>query len=175
MHIVLGSTNPVKLTAVKNVLSLVFEDAQFASISVPSGVQEQPIGDSETRLGAYNRAKAASAHADIGVGLEGGVIETEFGMMTCAWCVLMAQDGTIGVGGGSHMMLPESVAAAVRSGTELGLAMDAFVGQENTKHKAGAIGILTDGLLNRQQAYEAIIKLACAPFRSLTLYTRGFA
>jgi inosine/xanthosine triphosphatase len=172
MQIALGSTNPVKQAAVKNVLSLVFEDAQISSFEVPSGVQEQPIGDAETRQGAYNRAKAVLdlTDAEIGVGLEGGVIETEFGLMTCAWCVILRQDGTVGIGGGSHMMLPDSVASAIRSGIELGLAMDRLVGEKNTKHKEGAIGILTTGLLNRRQAYENIIRLAAAPFRSPNFY-----
>lgn len=68
------------------------------------------------------------------------------------------------------MMLPDSVASAIRSGIELGLAMDLLVGEENTKHKEGAIGILTTGLLNRRQAYENIIRLAAAPFRSPNFY-----
>ncbi len=172
MYLAIGSTNPVKLAAAQNVLTLVFPEAHFWGVSVPSGVQAQPVGDAETRQGAYHRAKAAleTPQASIGVGLEGGVIETDFGLMTCAWCVILHEDGSCGIGGGSHLMLPDSVAAAVRSGTELGLAMDQLVGRENTKHQEGAIGILTDGLLSRQLAYEHIIRLAAAPFRSPNLY-----
>ncbi|HLA44785.1 MAG TPA: inosine/xanthosine triphosphatase [Aggregatilineales bacterium] len=174
MHIVIGSTNPVKRAAVEKTLSLVFPAASYSTVSVPSGVSDQPRDDHETRQGAENRARAVlqleHLQADAGVGLEGGVIDTELGMMTTAWCVLVMRDGRVGVGGGIHLMLPEAVARAVRSGVELGTAMDALVGEHNTKQKYGAIGILTDGLLDRQQAYEVIVQLAVAPFRRPDFY-----
>jgi non-canonical (house-cleaning) NTP pyrophosphatase len=43
--------------------------------------------------------------------------------------------------------------------------MDRLVRQHNTKHKNGAIGILTNNLETRQSAYETIIRLALAPFQ----------
>jgi inosine/xanthosine triphosphatase len=171
----IGSTNPVKRAAVENVLQVVFPDSHFITLDVPSGVSDQPWGDDETRAGAYNRAQAvlAQTEADFGVGLEAGVIETSFGLMTCAWCVIVKRDGTVGIGGGSNILLPPTVAADVRSGMELGLAMDRLVGDHNTKQKEGAIGILTDGLLNRQKAYEMIVLLATAPFRKPDYYHSG--
>lgn len=173
--IAIGSTNPVKRAAVETVLKVVFRDAQFMTLDVPSGVSDQPFGDEETRTGAANRAQAvlARTEANFGVGLEAGVIETSFGMMTCAWCVIAKRDGTVGIGGGSNILLPPTVAADVRSGLELGLAMDRLVGDHNTKQKEGAIGILTDGLLNRQKAYEMIVLLATAPFRQPNYYHTG--
>ena len=172
MKIVVGSKNPVKCAAAESVLRPIFPGVQFASVESLSGVSDQPWGDDETRQGAYNRAGhiLAQTDAEIAVGLEGGVIDTPFGLMTTAWCVVMARDGRTGVGGGSHILLPESVARDVRAGMELGSAMDALVGGHNTKQKNGAIGILTDGLLSRQQAYEVIIQLAVAPFRRPDLY-----
>lgn len=166
MHIAIGSTNPVKSSAVQHVLLEVFPGATFESLAVESGVQIQPWGDTETRLGAFNRAKNALqlTKADFAVGLEGGVQETEFGLMTCAWCVIVDQSGTVGVGGSSCVLLPEPVAEAVRSGLELGAAMDQFTGQHATKHGLGAIGLLTNGLSSRQTAYESLIKLALSPF-----------
>lgn len=166
MHIVIGSTNPIKFAASQAVLRRVFPHAHFSSQNAPSGVSAQPWGEEETRQGALNRAEAILAHtnADLGIGLEGGVIETPFGMMTTAWCAILAQTGKMGLGGGIHLLLPESVAQALRQGAELGTAMDALSGQTNTKQKQGAIGILTNGLLDRQHAYEIIIQLAVAPF-----------
>jgi non-canonical (house-cleaning) NTP pyrophosphatase len=52
----------------------------------------------------------------------------------------------------------------VRDGTELGHAMDALVAQHNTKHGAGAVGILTRGLVDRQRAYEILVTYALAPW-----------
>ncbi|MFP4321632.1 MAG: DUF84 family protein [Anaerolineales bacterium] len=172
MIIITGSTNPIKAAASQNVLVDVFPQAEFRILDVPSDVRAQPWGDSETRQGAYNRAQAvlANSPADIGVGLEGGVVETEWGLMTTAWCVVAHRRGIIGTGGGVKIMLPEPVAQSLRTGAELGAAMDALTGLTNTKQHVGAIGILTDGLLDRQRAYEVIVRLAVAPFRQPDLY-----
>ena len=172
MKIIVGSNNPVKRAAAESVLGPIFPGARFSSVESASGVSDQPWGDDETRQGAYNRAGHVLAHTDaaIAVGLEGGVIDTPFGLMTTAWCVVMGRDGQMGVGGGSHILLPKSVARDVRAGMELGSAMDALVGEHNTKQKNGAIGILTGDLLSRQQAYEVIIQLAVAPFRRPDFY-----
>ncbi len=165
-RIAIGSTNPVKCNASQRVLSALYPNADFVPISVESNVRDMPIGDEETRRGAFNRATAAmhATQAEIGIGLEGGVQETEFGMMTCAWCAIVDLEGRIGIGGSSCIRLPDTVAELIRSGLELGAAMDQLTGQHNTKQAEGAIGILTNGLSSRQEAYEALIRMALAPF-----------
>ena len=165
MQIIVGSTNPVKIQAVQVALHEVYAEAKVSGVAVPSGVADQPWNDAETRQGAYNRAQAVldQTSADVAVGLEGGVLESEFGLMTSAWCVILDRAGHVGVGGNSCTLLPPSVADHLQRGVELGIAMDRFSGQTNTKHKDGAIGILTDGLVSRQTAYEIIIKMALAP------------
>jgi inosine/xanthosine triphosphatase len=129
-------------------------------------VSEQPWGDAETRQGALNRAQAAliASHADLGVGLEGGIVETEMGLMTCAWCIILDICGRVGVGGGVHILVPPAVADLLRTGGELGPAMDRLTGQHNTKQGQGAVGILTRGLIDRQSAYEQLVTMALAPF-----------
>lgn len=173
MRIVIGSTNPVKCNAARSVLGRVFRAAIFDYVEVPSGVSAQPWGDAETRRGAYNRACAALrvGSADLGVGLEGGVQETEFGLMTSAWCALVSADGRVGIGGNSCVLLPDTVAHAVRHGMELGPAIDALVQRSNTRQHNGAIGILTNDLETRQSAYETIIRLALAPFQNPEWYS----
>jgi inosine/xanthosine triphosphatase len=172
MRITIGSTNPVKCSATRAVLTPLFPGAEFACIDVPSGVSAQPWGDVETRTGALNRARAAleQTGADLAIGLEGGVQDSEFGLFTAAWCVLIDRQGRIGVGGNSCALLPPAVAEQVRQGIELGAAMDYFVHQHNTKHQNGAIGILTNNLETRQSAYETIIRLALAPFQNPAWY-----
>lgn len=61
------------------------------------------------------------------------------------------------------MPLPARVAALVRSGVELGHAMDIVTSSSGTKHGAGAVGILTNGIIDRQRAYEMILTYAFAP------------
>ncbi|HEY4658669.1 MAG TPA: DUF84 family protein, partial [Gemmatimonadaceae bacterium] len=65
--------------------------------------------------------------------------------------------------GSLAMPLPSRVARMIRDGAELGDAMDALVAGHNTKQGAGAVGILTGGLVDRQRAYEMLVTYALAP------------
>lgn len=166
-RVAVGSANPVKGAAVRAVVTRVAPAVAIETISVPSGVPDQPFGDDETIQGALERARASRAKldADFGVGLEGGVVEMPDGSMrTCAWAAVVSRSGRHGVGGSLAMPLPDSVAELIRGGMELGHAMDELTRQKNTKHGAGAVGILTDGLVDRQGAYEVLVAYALAPF-----------
>ena len=108
-QVAVGSGNPVKLAAVRAVLGSLVDVAAIAPVVVASGVPDQPVGDDETIRGARTRAHAAreAADADLGVGLEGGIVDGPEGMRTCAWCVVVHRDGREGVGGSLAMPLPE--------------------------------------------------------------------
>jgi inosine/xanthosine triphosphatase len=166
--IVVGSTNPVKAAAVRAVIERVWRSCLVRAEAAASGVPAQPFGDDETQRGARTRAHAALAanpDADLAIGLEGGVVVAANGSMrTCAWAVAVGRDGTEGVGGSLAMPLPESVAARLRAGEELGHAMDAVANTVGTKHGRGAVGILTAGLIDRQRAYEPLVTYALAPW-----------
>lgn len=171
--IVVGSTNPVKIGAVRAVLGPLAPRATIDGVAVHSTVPDQPVGDEETIRGAVARARAALAArgADLGVGIEGGVVyEPDGGMRTCAWAAIVDAKGTSGVGGSLAMALPARVAEMIRSGAELGHAMDALIGAHDTKRGAGAVGILTAGLVDRQRAYEVLVSYALARFVSPDLY-----
>lgn len=171
-RVAVGSTNPVKLGAVRAVLQQRAPAIRVDGVAVASGVPDQPRGDAQTIEGATNRAHAARAEldADLGVGIEGGVVETPAGMRTCAWAVVTTRDGAAHVGGSLSMPLPDTVATLIREGVELGHAIDRLVGTENIKHGAGAVGVLTHGLVSRQQAYEVIIAYALAPVLGAEIY-----
>ena len=170
-RIAVGSKNPVKVAAARAVLTRLAPEITVESVAVPSGVPDQPFGDEETIRGAIERARAAREQlgADFGIGLEGGVVEMADGTMrTCAWAAVVSRNGRHGVGGSLAMPLPDCVATMIRGGTELGHAMDKLTGQPKTKHGAGAVGILTAGLVDRQAAYEVLVAYACAPFLTLS-------
>jgi inosine/xanthosine triphosphatase len=165
-RVTVGSTNPVKIGAARTVLARLHADAHVSGLAVPSGVPDQPWGDEETIRGALARARAARAatDADVGIGIEGGVVAgTDGSVRTCAWAAAVTRDGREGVGGSLAMALPPRVAELVRGGMELGHAMDAVTGSENVKQGVGAVGILTHGLVTRQQAYEVLVAYALAP------------
>lgn len=172
-RIAVGSTNPVKVGAVRAVLGPLAPTATIDGVVVASTVRDQPFGDEETIRGAVARAIAArdAAGADIGVGIEGGVVEQPDGSMrTCAWAAIVDSNGRSGVGGSLSMQLPNRVAALIRGGLELGHAMDQLVGERGTKHGRGAVGILTAGLVDRQGAYEVLLRYALGPFVTTELY-----
>jgi inosine/xanthosine triphosphatase len=160
--VAVGSSNRVKVAAVSDVLARAGWQCEVIGAEVRSGVPDQPMGDEETIRGARNRATAvrALADADLGVGIEGGCIETRDGMSTCAWVVVIDRDGNASVGGSLHMPLPPRVAELVRDGMELGHAIDRISGELDTKQGAGAVGFLTAGLVDRQRAYEPLVAYA---------------
>ncbi|MBX3173827.1 MAG: inosine/xanthosine triphosphatase [Gemmatimonadaceae bacterium] len=173
-RVAVGSANPVKVAATQAVLAWAAPGASAEARPVPSGVPDQPFGDEQTIAGARERARRAreAADADLGVGLEGGVVDGRGGMRTCAWCVVVHRDGREGVGGSLAMPLPDAVARMIREGEELGHAMDRLVAERGTKHGKGAVGILTAGRIDRQAAYEVLVTYALAPFVTPALYAR---
>jgi inosine/xanthosine triphosphatase len=183
-HVAVGSTNPVKIAAARAVLGRVAPAAAVAGVSVPSGVPDQPWGDAQTIAGAVARARLALGHAlahagvpadaVLGVGIEGGVVDDgDGGLRTCAWAAIVDFQGRVGVGGSLAMPLPPGVAALVRGGMELGHAMDEVSRATATKRGPGAVGILTGGLMDRQQAYEPLVVYAMARFVSDPMWNDG--
>jgi len=165
--VAVGSTNRVKIGAVRAVLERAGCRAHVEGLQVPSDVPEQPWGDEETARGARTRAERALAAlgADLALGIEGGVVEEADGThRTCAWAVAVGRDGRSAKGGSLAMPLPPAVAAALREGLELGHAMDRITGARGTKYGSGASGILTAGLIDRQRAYETLVTYALAPW-----------
>lgn len=165
--VAVGSTNGVKIDAVRAVLARAGLDARVESVAVASDVPAQPRGDEETIHGARTRAERARAAsgADLGIGLEGGVVELPDGSLrTCAWAVVVDRTGRTGTGGSLAMPLPPAIAAMIAEGLELGDAMDRLTGGKDTKYGAGASGVFTAGLVNRQAAYESLVTYALAPW-----------
>jgi inosine/xanthosine triphosphatase len=169
MHlVVVGSSNPVKIAAVRAVIERLWPTCSVRGFPVESGVSAQPLGDEETQRGAQSRARRAladCADADLAVGLEGGVVISANGAMrTCAWAATVDRRGNEGLGGSLAVPLPEVVAARIRAGEELGHAMDTVSQSIGTKFGRGAVGILTAGLIDRQRAYEPLVTYALAPW-----------
>lgn len=159
MKIIIGSKNPAKNQAVKNA----FYDGsfEFISMDIPSGVNEQPFSDEETIKGAINRAVQALTQGagDIGIGLEGGVQETSHGLLLCNWGALASKDFAPIIAGGARILLPEEIAQRLRAGEELGPVMDDYAKIKNVRKHEGAIGIFTNGVINRIEMFTHIMNL----------------
>lgn len=166
MKIAVGSTNPVKVAAVRTMAQQVWPEADVVAVSVPSGVSAMPMSDEEALTGARNRARAArqAASADLGVGLEGGVHPEPFGLTLHGWVVVVDGNGREGIGGGARLPLPPAIAQRVLGGEELGDVMDDVLDDHNVKQKGGAVGALTAGLVLRQETFAVAFAYALSPF-----------
>ena len=173
-RLVVASGNPVKIHAAVTGFKRMFPNQHFSveSISVSSGVPDQPMTDDETLLGARNRvdnARKASPDADYWIGLEGGThTDTSGDMQSFAWIVVRsrARPETIGKARTSTFYQPDEVAKLVREGMELGHADDKVFGRENSKHAGGSAGLLTDDAVTRMTLYEQAVVLALVPFKN---------
>ncbi|ALI98707.1 inosine/xanthosine triphosphatase [Rufibacter tibetensis] len=175
--VVVASTNPVKVNAALSGLQAMFPHYEFKAepISVPSGVADQPMSDSETLTGALNRVNNAVAHhpdADFWIGIEGGVETLHHELAAFAWIVVRTQN-LIGKARSGMFFLPQAVADLVQQGLELGEADDRVFGHTNSKQKGGAIGILTNNVVDRKELYEQAVKLALVPFKNEALYLQN--
>jgi inosine/xanthosine triphosphatase len=174
LHIVVASTNPVKIRASLGGFRDAFPDGIFrvSGLDVPSGVGDQPRTDAETLRGAEARAAramAASPDADFWVGIEGGVADMDEHLAAYAWVVVRSRDRT-GKARTGAFFLPEAVARLVRDDIELGEADDRVFGCTDSKREGGAVGLLTGGAIDRAALYRHAVTLALIPFRNAELY-----
>ena len=175
--VIIASQNPVKLRAVKEGFTKMFKEETFSfeGISVPSGVQDQPMDDDTTLMGARNRANNAMAkeqNADYWVGIEGGIEKTgDREMQAFAWIVIRSRQ-YIGKGKTGTFFLPDEIISLIDKGKELGEADDIVFGQSNSKQKNGAVGILTGNVLERADLYSQGVVLALIPFKQSGYYSK---
>ena len=170
-RITVASKNPVKLNAARLAFARMFarQDYDVVGVPVPSGVADQPMSRAETMAGALARAKnarAARQESDFWVGIEGGIEDSPLGMTCFAWVVVLDRSGRIGRGQTAVFFLPEEVARLVRGGMELGHADDAVFKRDNSKQANGAIGLLTDDVIDRQAYYVHALIMALVPFKN---------
>ncbi|MGN1402646.1 MAG: DUF84 family protein [Bacillus sp. (in: firmicutes)] len=158
MRIGIGSRNPAKVSAVS---AVALPEDKVTAIDAPSGVSNQPFSDEETLQGAIQRATycVEEAQMDIGIGLEGGVVETPRGLFLCNWGALIIKDEEPIVAGGARIPLPEPVALQLLNGKELGPVMEEYTKKIDVRKKEGAIGVFTDEYLTRSDMFEHVTKM----------------
>ena len=174
MRVAVGSKNPVKRRAVAAVLRRLSPGFVCTAVAAASGVSSTPLSNEETIAGARRRAKAArrAARAGWGVGLEGGMAKIAGRWFTCVWCVIW--DGRREtVGGCVHFELPKRVIRGILVGKkEMGACLDELTGLRLTKRKMGAEGILTAGMVKREESFRNAVLYALAPRISAKYYGR---
>ena len=164
--VAVGSTNPVKLAAVRAIMAQLCPGAEIRPIEVDPGVPAQPLSDDEMVTGAKARSIAARSalDADLGIGLEGGVHRSAWGDLLSGWAAIVDRQGRLGLGSGGRIVLPPVLVESLDQGEELGPAMDRLSGLNDTRKGPGAVGILTNGLVVRDEAFRVAIACALARF-----------
>ncbi len=173
--LVVASKNPVKARATLYGFHRMFPGEEFVvkTVTVASGVSSQPLSSDETLQGARNRAQRAAQlvqAADDWIGIEGGVEEEHGDMAAFAWVVVLSQH-LMGKSRTGTFFLPEAVARLVRQGQELGAADDMVFNTSNSQQAQGAIGLLTENVIDRTQLYAQAVILALVPCKNAALYT----
>lgn len=173
IKIVVASKNPVKLDAVKDGLSALLNEAvEVIGVSVKSEVSDQPMSEAQTLLGAENRVKNAQSEFpgyDFYIGIEGGVEDSDSGLMAFAWIVIR-KEKKIGRARTAGFFLPPQVAELVNQGYELGDADDMVFAKQNSKQQNGAVGLLTNDVITRKSLYMPAVQMAFIPFLNPDLY-----
>jgi inosine/xanthosine triphosphatase len=173
MIVQVGSENPVKVKATKNILNKFYKNIYISSVVVHSGVPDQPIGLDQTIEGAINRAREACVPGcDMGIGIESGLLETPHsltGYVDMQWCAIYdGEKTTLGVSAGFEY--PPSVIKEVLNGKEVGEVMDGISGVEDLGEKMGAISFLSQGTLNRTTNTEQCVLMAMIPRLNKEIY-----
>lgn len=172
--VVVASKNPVKIEAALRGFQKMFPGQTFNAlpVSVSSDVPDQPMLDEETLTGAVNRVHNAFKkhnNADFWIGIEGGV-EMHGGELTAFAWVVVRSAGGLGKARSATFFLPNAVAALVAQGMELGEADDIVFNKSNSKQESGAVGLLTNNVVDRVQLYEQAVVLALIRFKNEALY-----
>ncbi len=162
IDIAVGSLNPVKIEAVRNVMERIYGNVRIFAVDSKSGVPEQPFED-ETVRGAVNRAKGALGSHSMAVGIEAGVFERYDGLYDVQHCAVIDREGKITIGMGSGFRYPDKIAKLVRGGMTVGEAMKAVYTNNDVGKEQGAIGVLSKGLLDRRELTEQSVLNAMLP------------
>jgi len=186
IRIAVGSKRAPKLEGVRQALQslgpLLRANAAFevAGFEVATGVSHTPLSREELMAGARARCEAVMSASGYGagayfVGLEGGLdVVRENGRRLAflqSWAFVANAGGRGFYGQSGAILLPEALAAEVLDrGAELSQAIEAFTGTTGVRDSQGAWGVLTRGLIDRQESFRIAVICAFAPFFNAEMY-----
>lgn len=191
MIVAIGSTRGPKVEAARRALAIVKEKfpgffrggLRLIARSVPSGTAATPSSTEELMAGARHRAtRLFERLAEEGqvpalsLGLEGGILRESEGhgreavFLLESWAYVT--DGVCGYyGSGGCIALPSELTEAVLDrGEELGSAADKLYGLRDVAGRQGTFGVLTAGLVTREEAFVRALVHALAPFYNASAY-----
>jgi inosine/xanthosine triphosphatase len=168
MKIFVGSTNEVKVGAVREIIQDYehLSRAVVEGVKTESGISDQPKSLEETTRGAMNRARSARGDGDFGIGIESGLMQvpnTKSGYMDVCVCAIF--DGSefhLGLSSAWEFPNKKVMELILKGGLNMteavhkaGLTTSTNIGAEN-----GAIGILTKNRVDRKEYTKQALRTA---------------
>ncbi len=180
MLVAVGSTNPIKIEAVRRGFArLGLEGNQAIAVrgcETCSGVAEQPLSRREIREGALwrgYRALQLLPTAAYGVGAEGGAYEDEDGSwQECAAIAVINRAGIERLAYTASMPLPPRIVGHLRDGRDLNEAVEAETGIAQIGKDQGFWGYMTLGGVSRMEGYAMGVAFALAGFTRPQLWAQ---
>jgi len=176
LKIAVGSTNRVKVDAVRNIFTQAFGLVEVLSIEPNQSVGKQPR-EERTIKGSIERAKSAleKTGADFGVGVEAGLFYNSVlnRHLDIQYCAIIDSSGKMTVGHGPGFEYPPKVIRSVLEGGTVGDTMSEITEIEEIGHKMGSVGYLSDGMIDRTSLTEIAVLMALIPRIKKDLYEPG--
>lgn len=142
-----GSSNPVKVMAIKEALKELGVEAEVVSEEVPSGVPSIPLNE-EVFEGARNRAEGAARRGDVGVGPESGLFLLNGKLFMISVVAVKYKGLHFGLSPG--FQLPESWAEKILKDRNAFFEMMKEFGGLDLGKRGGLVGVLTKGTVMRK-------------------------
>lgn len=164
-----GSANPVKVEAVRHIFSRYFTELEVEGFVTRTSVPDEPWED-DVKRGAKERAWQVMQNADIGVGIEAGLFRREDGIYDVQYCAILDKMGRYTFGTGPGFRYPPMIEADLKKGSTVGEVFAEKIMDHNPGQNEGAIGYLTNGVMNRQELTESAVLAAMVPRINKELY-----
>jgi non-canonical (house-cleaning) NTP pyrophosphatase len=170
MRVAVGTTSQAKIKYVADFFNMAGLPVKLSCHQVDSGITEQPIGQPEIIKGAVTRARAARQQdqaADIGIGLEAGLLENSNGYALA--CMAVIDNGKQFFKGQSQpLKLPSPVSSQIKSGGHFGKLIRAYKLEQNDTDSEAV-----DELISRQHSFGEAMNQAFADFLANRPYRIG--
>lgn len=158
LFVAIGSKTGVKVKATK--IALEKENVIVMPCPARSKVQDQPLTEEETKLGALNRAKdcLAKTNAEIAFGLESGVFFKDDNVYLCNWGVLIDRNEKMFVTNSPNILMPKEFKDDLLSGKPLKDIIYDFTGTNTEDNNTCAIALFTNHSFSREKLFAEIVK-----------------
>ena len=161
------------MEAVRKVFSRFVKELEIEGSVTRTSVPEEPW-EEDVKRGAKERAWQVMQNADIGVGIEAGLFRREDGIYDVQYCAILDKMGRYTFGTGPGFRYPSMIEAELLKGSTVGDVFAEKIVGESIGRKGGAIGYLTNGVMNRQELTESAVLAAMVPRINKELYFERF-